>query len=130
MILSKKDQIEINKYFRNFVIQYKDVISFEANSYYIIKEIESKKELDFCNNWNYIMVLVLIIEKYYGINQIVSHDNYVGFKIENDTIQDKSFSKLCAYYLVCFKTLKKFWKQGDFPFSYENTEPFDEIDLM
>jgi len=128
MIISKKDEKRINKYFRGFVIQNKNAI-WENGYSDIIKEIENKKEVFFNSDWNYLMALILTIENVFNIEEIISHYNYVRFKFENITIQDKGSSKLEAYYIVCFKTLKEFWKDGDTVVSYENHEPFDEIDL-
>lgn len=119
----------INKYFREFVLRNKDVISFEEHSYKIIQDIEKRSDTDFHKNWNYLMVLIQIIENLYSVSKIITHDNYVGFEFTDETIQDKGYTKLEAYYLVCFKTLLKFWVEGKTTEVYLNMEPFDEFDL-
>jgi hypothetical protein len=76
-----------------------------------------------------LMVLVMLIEKTFNSEQIITHDNYVGFNFSEIDIQDKGMTKLEAFYLVCYKTLLELWKEGKAPISYKNNEPFDEIDL-
>src|SRR5574344_581279 len=102
----------INQYFREFVLRYKDVVSFEEHSYKVIKEIERNSKTDFHKNWDYLMVLVLIIEHLYSVSKIITHDNYVGFEFKDDTIQDKGYTKLDAFYIVCCKTLQQYWADG------------------
>ncbi len=123
------DKKVINKYFREFLITHKDVISYDEHSASIIKEIEKNIDVNFDKNWNNLMVLVLIIESYYQILNIQTHDNYVGFTFEDCTIQDKGFTKFDAYYFVCFKSLLKYWTEGKTTEVYINMEPFDEYDL-
>ncbi len=120
----------INEYFREFVINHKDVVSFDEHCSKWIREIEQNNSTVFHNNWNYIMVLVQIIERLYSVCKIITSDNYVGFEMQDVTIQDKGPTKLDAYYIVCFKTLQRYWIEGQTTERYKNCEPFDEHDLI
>jgi len=121
MILSQKNKKEINKYFNDFIVN---------NTYSKIKEKAEKEILEYDKDWNALMELVNIIENKYKIDEIVSKHNYVGFIINDQhNIQDKGSDKKEAFYLVCFKALKKFWKEGKINLEYRNDEPFDYEDL-
>jgi hypothetical protein len=130
MIISLKEQLIINQYFKKFVTKHRIFSNRRNNDNRILKEIEKQKIPEFHNNWNYLMFLVSTIEKHFKISRIVSHKNYVGFEFDDVIIQDKGSTKQDAYFLVCFKTLKELWKEGEISLNYQNTEPFDKEDIQ
>ena len=120
MILKKSDILLINEYFNKFLLENNN----EESS------LKDEKSLDFYNDWNALMKLVDKIENKFLIKSIISKKNYVGFEIsETNYIQDKGINKKEAYFVVCFKTLKELWKNGDIDINFINMEPFDEFDL-
>jgi len=125
MILSQKNIKEINRYFNDFIV--KSGYSREISN---IKEKAQKEILEYDKDWNALMALVCTIENKFKIDEIITKHNFVGFIIENyHNIQDKGINKKEAFYLVCFKTLKEFWKEGKLNLEYRNDEPFDYDDL-
>lgn len=130
MLINAKEKKAINKYLREFVIAHNDFFreaDFEKNT--IIK-IQKRENIPFHKNWEYLMVLVQLIENKWKLEKIETCDNWVKFSSNHfDNIQDKGMTKMEAFYLCCFKTLTKLWKEQKPPLIYENHEPFDEIDL-
>jgi hypothetical protein len=124
---------KLNSYFRDFIISKncKDHFYKDSAEYQTILYIEKVEDISFHNNWEYMMALIISIEKLYNLSSIDTRDNYVRFMFESrGGIQDKGFDKLNAFYLCCFKALEVLWKEKKPPFSYESGEPFaiDEFD--
>ena len=125
MILSQKNRKEINRYFNDFIV--KNGFNREISD---IKEKAEKEILEYDKDWNALMAIVCIIENKFKIDEIITKHNFVSFTFENFyNIQDKAKDKKEAFYLVCFKTLKVFWKEGKINLEYRNDEPFDYDDL-
>ena len=125
MILSQKEIKKINRYFNDFITQLNH--NREISD---IQEKAKKEILEYDKDWNTLMALVCAIENRYKIDEIITKHNYVGFITENHhNIQDKGINKKEAFYLVCFKALKEFWKEGNSSLEYRNDEPFDNYDL-
>ncbi len=130
MLTSAKEKKEINKYFRDFIITHNDFFSNVNPEKNTVIKIQKRENIPFHNKWEFLMVLVQLIESKWSLEKIETRDNWVRFSFNNfDGIQDKGMTKIEAFYLCCFKILSRLWKEHKPPFEYENHEPFDEIDL-
>ncbi len=130
MILNTKEKKALNKYFRDFVIANKDYFYDDDPEKSTVKKIQKHENIPFHKSWEYLMVLIQLIEKKYNIKNIETQDNYVRFSLgEFDGFQDKGMTKIAAFYSCCFKTLEILWKENKTPFNYNSHEPFDEFDL-
>jgi len=130
MITNNKENKLLNKYFREFILANKDYFSENTIESKTITKIAKNESIPFHKSWEYLMVLVQIIEKKWDLKNIETHDNYVRFSTgEFDGFQDKDSTKIEAFYSCCFKTLEKLWKDQKPPFKYDSQEPFDEFDL-
>lgn len=130
MLINTREIKVINKYFRDFTIAHSDFFRNDDYENNLLLKIQKKENIPFHKNWEFIMILVQIIEKKWQLEKIETHDNWVRFSFDNGGgIQDKGMTKIEAFYLCCFKIIAKLWKEHKPPFSYQNMEPFDEIDL-
>ena len=130
MITNTKEKKLLNKYFREFILANKDCFWDDEPESKTIKKISKKDTIPFHSSWEYLMVLVQIIEKKWDLENIETHDNYVRFSFGKfDAVQDKGSNKIEAFYLCCFKILEKLWTDQKPPINYCNHEPFDEFDL-
>lgn len=130
MITNTKEKKQLNKYFREFILEKKDYLRDEEPESKTIKRISKNETIPFHRSWEYLMVLVQIIEKKWDLKNIETHDNYVRFSTgEFDGFQDKDSTKIDAFYSCCFKALEKLWKDQKPPFNYDSHEPFDKFDL-
>lgn len=130
MILDEKKRKILNKYFKNFVLAQKDSFYQEDYERITIENIQKNDDIPFHENWDYLMMIVQVIENIWHLEKIETHDNWVRFSFTDfDTFQDKGRTKIDAFYLCCFRVLEHMWKEQNLPFAYENHEPFDEIDL-
>ena len=130
--MNPKELLLLNSYFREFVLSHKDFLSDEpeGDAMYKILKYET---IAFDRSWAYLMVVVEIIEKKWGIGgytKIEMHDNCVRFELgEYNIFQDKRWTKREALYSCCFQALEKLWKDREPPFKYSSNETFDDIDL-
>ncbi len=130
MILNAKEKKALNKYFRDFVLAHKDCLYQEDYEKKTLIKIQKREYIPFDKSWEYLMVVVQMIENKWNLEKIETNRNWVCFTIDNyDGFGDKGMNKLEAFYLCCFKTLENLWKGQKPPFNYENHEPFDEFDL-
>lgn len=130
MILDEEKIKNLNKYFKDFVLAHKDSFYQEEYERNTVENIQKNDDVPFHNNWNYLMIIVQIIEKKWHLEKIETHDNWVRFSLtDSDAFQDKGMTKIEAFYLCCFRILEHMWKEQQPPFDLENHEPFDEFDL-
>lgn len=121
---------EINKYFREFIIEYRNSFFSDDISKKIIKEIVSNSNVEFDSNWNYLMVLTEIIETVFEIESICIEKNYCRFDFSDDRrVQDKAPNKLGAIFSCCFQTLEENWTSRKAPKFSRGVEPFDLDEL-
>ncbi|MBU2020299.1 MAG: hypothetical protein KJ941_11695 [Bacteroidetes bacterium] len=125
MLLTKKERFQINEYFTEFLNQDNRLNNLRESGLFMPQTFWKNEEQSFHNNWTYMMLLVETIEAWFSVKEIVTADNYVRFDFSDYYIQDKGGSKLEAFYLVCFKVLKKDWKEGQCPVVSDSHEPFD-----
>lgn len=119
-----------NKYFRDFVLAHKNSNRFSDHENLIIENIVKETYIPFNQSWDYLMILVQLIEEKWRLELIETKYNWVRFTInEFSGFQDKGSNKFMALYSCCYITLSNLWKEQKPPFKYHFNEPFDEIDL-
>lgn len=119
-----------NKYFRDFVLEHKDSNIFSDYENLIIENIVKETYIPFNQSWDYLMILVQLIEEKWRLELIETEYNWVRFTINKFSgFQDKGSNKFMAFYSCCYITLSNLWKEQKPPFNYHFNEPFDEIDL-
>lgn len=131
MILDAKEIKTLNKYFREFVIAHNYSSSWpEDPMNRTVEKIQKHKNIPFHSSWDYLMVVVEIIEQEWRFEKIIIQINWVRLiSDEFGTFQDKGSNKIEALYLCCFRVLAELWKDQKPPIVYKSHEPFDDIDL-
>ena len=126
--MTDKEIIEINSYFKNFLMEHIDGFSKES-SRETVNGIGNQENIDFSKDWNYLILLMETIEHVYDFKSIVTEKNYFRFEFhDGENIQDKGSTKIEALYSCIYQTLRKFWGRNPPNFN-RGVEPFDEIDL-
>jgi hypothetical protein len=121
---------EINKYFREFILENRDSFFYDEISKQSIKKIESKPDAEFHSNWNFLMLLTEIIESVFNVHGISLESNYCRFEFQNGyRIQDKAMNKFGALYSCCYQTLDEKWTNHKAPEFDRGSEPFDLDEL-
>ena len=129
MFSTEEELKAINSYFREFVLLNKNNGYFYGPIEESLKKIEAEKEIDFNLRWEYLIVLMTIVEKVYDVKSIITERNYFRFEFHNDqNIQDKGETKIDALFSCCYQTLKKYWNVKA-PFFNRGVEPFDSTDF-
>ena len=129
MFSTKLEIQKINDYFKTFVLEHRNAVSFDEILNKNIIKIETTLNVNFHNNWEYLMTLTLIIEKVYNVQSIVTEDNYFRFELTNDErIQDKGSTKIEALFSCCYQVLEKY-NIEKLPYFNRGSEPFDLEDF-
>ena len=125
MFATNQELEKINAYFKDFIIEHKGYTSFDTVLEENIKIIEAKSKPTFHKSFDNLTSLMLIIEKVYNIESIITHRNYYRFEFPNNKrIQDKGSTKMDALFSCCYQTLEKYWKT-EAPYFNRGVEPFD-----
>ena len=131
LIFDSKEIKALNNYFREFVLAHNYCSPWSQDSMNrTFEKIQKQKNTPFHSSWDYLMIVVEIIEEEWGFEKIIIQANWVRFISDKfGTFQDKGSSKIEALYLCCFRILTELWKEQKPPFVYKSHEPFDDIDL-
>lgn len=120
----RREELKINKYFRKFVIKYCNRIGFDEIPNNIISEIKTNEKIDFISDWNYMTTLIILVEKIFEVNEILTRDNYVRFELAKNIIyQDKGMNKLDAFNNCIYHLLTEEWDEKK-PFEYDSGESY------
>lgn len=119
------NHFKTNNYLKSYIENLKED---SLNFYETIEEIKNDPKPEFQKNWNYLMTLVSVLEKEFRITNIINHENYTRFEFDDINIQDKAITKIESIYLVCVKTLNKYWKKYEGIEELHLGEPFDKIE--